>query len=230
VKGWQTGRGGLCDGLGILYDHGELLATRIHFLYVQKHQLDHLSKSPSWRRRTFPEAALPYARLALLCLSSNIILHVLVCLLCTFRLQLIFIRVHICPSLDTVAACSSTFCTCCPRLVASKAIFVEPHRRRSSAPCTHHHHSSLSARTKGPISPPTLPAPSRPTHYSKVSWSSKEEAVHEPRCCYEPLRPSRPLLRCERHRACRSYHFSTRLALLVSTSRRHQYSRGCYNA
>jgi hypothetical protein len=37
----------------------------------------YLSKSPSWRRRTFPErAALPYARRALLCLSSNIILHV----------------------------------------------------------------------------------------------------------------------------------------------------------
>jgi len=101
------------------------------------------------------------------------------------------------PSLDTVAACSSTFCTCCPLLIASKAIFVEPHRRRSSAPCTHHHHSSLSARTKGSIPPPTLPTSSRPTHYPKVSWSSKEEAVHEPRCCFEPLRPPRLLLRRE---------------------------------
>ena len=102
---------------------------------------------------------------------------------------------RVCSPFDTVAACSFAFCTCCSRLVASKAFFVEPHRRRSSAPCTHHHHSSLSARTKGPIPPPTQPTPSRPTHYPQISRSTEEETMCGPRCCFEPPASSRLVLR-----------------------------------
>lgn len=34
LKGWQTRRGGLCDSLGVLDDHGELLATTICYAAV----------------------------------------------------------------------------------------------------------------------------------------------------------------------------------------------------
>lgn len=190
----------------------------MHFLYVQQHQVEHLSKSPSWRPRTFPKrgrggVALCTAGFVVLVIKHHLACaRLLVCLsaclvprashflsprsslfVCTTA-DLDYGCRRVCSSLDTVAVCSFAFCARCPHLVASKAFFVEPHRRRSPAAFTHHNHSSLSTRSKGPIPPLTQPTPSRPTHYPEISWSAEEETMRGPRCCFRPLAPTRLVL------------------------------------
>jgi hypothetical protein len=206
-------------------------------LYRRQHEIGRRSTSRNLIlgvRRTFPaELALPYARRALLCLSSNIILHVPR----TFRLQSILISVacaitqvrdgyrRVCSCPDSVAACSFAFCTCCPRIVASKAIFVEPHRRRPSTSFTHLNHSSLAARSKGSIPSSALTTSSCPRHCSNFSRSTEKETLYEPRCRSEPLALTRLLFRCERHRIYRSHTLESRLALFFSPSRGHKHPR-----